>query len=302
MYKYFCVDRIDREGLLLFTEDYIQTDKISEADCLFVRSTDLRSMKIPDQVKIIARAGAGISNLPLEECKKRKIKVVNTPGANANGVKELVIAGMLLASRGILQGVRWVENYAEKEKISIKTEKVKKNFAGCELKGKKAGVIGLGAIGSLVADTLKIFGMNVYGCDPYLTEEKKKEWEEKGIWIVSQEEIYKNCDYITIHVPEEESTKGMIGKEELHCMKEGTVLLNFSRSSIVDEGSILYALEKGKIKRYVTDFPTDEIRGEKGVLAIPHLGASTKESEENCAKEAVKKVMKFFDEENFRKS
>ena len=302
MYKYFCIDRISEEGISLFTDDYMPADTMEEADILFVRSTDLHNVKIPEKVKVIARAGSGINNLPLKECEQQKIKIINTPGANANGVKELVIAGMLLSSRKILEGIHWVENYDGEDPISKRTEKIKKIFAGWELKGKTAGVIGLGAIGSLVADTLVFLGMKVYGYDPFLKEEKKKEWEKKAVVVTSQEKIYKNCDYITLHVPEEEKTKGMVGKEELELMKRGVVLLNFSRSSIVQEESILKAIEEGKISSYVTDFPTDQIKGKKGVLAIPHLGASTRESEQNCAAEAVKKVMQFFSKENLKKS
>lgn len=262
----------------------------------------MHDMEFGKNLKVVARAGAGVNNIPLDRCAEEGIVVFNTPGANANGVKELVIAGMLLASRDIVGGIQWVQEYEEDGQIAKQAEKQKKKFAGCELQGKKLGVIGLGAIGVLVANAAVHLGMDVYGYDPYISVD--------GAWQLSRsihhantvDELYRECDYITIHVPAMETTKGMINEDAVSLMKENVVVLNFARDVLVNEEDMIDALLKGKVKCYVTDFPNDTIVGVKGAIVIPHLGASTEESEDNCAKMAVKEVMDFLENGNIRNS
>ena len=239
-----------------------------------------------------------MNNIPLEKCAEQGIVVFNTPGANANGVKELVIAGMLLASRDIIGGINWVEENEEDGNIAKDAEKAKKAFAGQELEGKKLGVIGLGAIGVLVANA----ATHLYGYDPYVSVDSAWRLSRSIHHTTNVDEIYENCDYITVHVPALDSTKGMIGKDALGLMKEGVIVLNFARDVLVDSEAMVDALVAGKVKHYVTDFPTPEIAGVKGAIVIPHLGASTEESEDNCAKMAVKEVMDYLENGNIKNS
>lgn len=303
MYKYHCLNPISQVGLdILPKGDYEATENIGDADAVLVRSAAMHDMELSDKVKAVARAGAGVNNIPLEDYAKKGIVVFNTPGANANGVKEMVIAGMLLAARDIVGGVQWVESQKENPDIAKLAEKQKKNYAGTEIQGKKLGVIGLGAIGVLVANAAIHLGMEVYGFDPFISVDAA--WNLSRSINRSQDvsEIYRECDYITIHVPLLDSTRGMIGKEAFEQMKEGAVILNFSRDILVDEESLLQALESGKVKKYVTDFANPTILKGKNVLVTPHLGASTEESEDNCAIMASKEIRDYLENGNIKNS
>ena len=302
MYKYHNLNPISQVGLDEFTKDYAPVSTPETADAILVRSAAMHEMEFAPDLKAIARAGAGVNNIPLEKCAEQGIVVFNTPGANANGVKELVIAGMLLASRDIIGGINWVQENEEDGNIAKDAEKAKKAFAGQELEGKKLGVIGLGAIGVLVANAATHLGMDVYGYDPYVSVDSAWRLSRSIHHTTNVDEIYENCDYITVHVPALDSTKGMIGKDALGLMKEGVIVLNFARDVLVDSEAMVDALVAGKVKHYVTDFPTPEIAGVKGAIVIPHLGASTEESEDNCAKMAVKEVMDYLENGNIKNS
>ena len=302
MYKYSCLNPIANVGLDLFTDEYEKTEQLQEADAVLVRSAVMHDLELPKSLHAIARAGAGVNNIPLDKCAQEGIVVFNTPGANANGVKELVFAGMLLASRDIVGGINWLKEVKDEADIAKMAEKQKKLFAGSELKGKKLGVIGLGAIGILVANAAVHFGMEVYGYDPYISVDAAWKLSRDIKHIQNVEDIYKECDFITIHVPLLDSTKGMINEEAISMMKETTVVLNFARDLLVDEKAMVEALEAGKIKKYVSDFPNPVTAGNENVILIPHLGASTEESEDNCAVMAVKEVMDFMENGNVRNS
>ena len=302
MFKYHCLNPISQVGLGQLDENYVKTENVEEADAILVRSAKMHEMEFPKSLKVIARAGAGVNNIPLDRCADEGIVVFNTPGANANGVKELVIAGMLLAARDIIGGINWVQEYEEDGDIAKITEKKKKAFAGTEIQGKKLGVIGLGAIGVLVANAAIGLGMEVYGYDPYLSVDSA--WRLKGgiYHAKTVDEIYKECDYITVHVPALDDTKGMIDKHAISLMKEGVVILNFARDVLVNQEDIVDALVSGKVHSYVTDFPTQEIVGVKGAIVIPHLGASTEEAEDNCAKMAAEELKDFLENGNITHS
>ena len=302
MPNYTCLNAISHVGLDLFTEDYRKTEEMKDADAILVRSAAMHEMELPENLKVIARAGAGVNNIPLDKCAEKGIVVFNTPGANANGVKELVLAGLLLASRDIIGGVNWVQSERQNEDIAKMAEKEKKKFAGCELKVKKLGIIGLGAIGVLVANAAVNLDMEVYGYDPYISVDAAWKLSRNIKHINDVKEIYRECDYITIHVPLMDSTRKMIGAESIDMMKDGVVLLNFARDLLVDEDAVVSALKTGKVKRYVTDFPNPVTAGAKGTIVIPHLGASTAESEDNCAKMAVEEVMEYLENGNIRNS
>ncbi|RGO27911.1 3-phosphoglycerate dehydrogenase [Dorea sp. OM02-2LB] len=302
MLKYHCLNPIAEVGLERFTENYTTAANEADADAILVRSAGMHEMEFSSQLKAIARAGAGVNNIPLDKCAEQGIVVFNTPGANANGVKELVIAGMLLAARDIVGGIRWVEENEEDGDIAKKAEKQKKQFAGTELDGKKLGVIGLGAIGVRVANVATHLGMDVYGYDPYVSVDAAWKLSRNIHHAKTVDELYEECDYITIHVPAMESTKNMIDKDALSLMKENVVVLNFSRDVLVNSEAIVDALVAGKIRGYVTDFPIPELAGVKGAIVIPHLGASTEESEDNCAKMAVDEVMDFLENGNIQHS
>ena len=302
MRKYYCMNPIAQVGLDNFSKNYIKTDEITEADGILVRSASMHEMELPDGLLAVARAGAGVNNIPLEKCAEKGIVVFNTPGANANGVKELVIAGMLLAARDIIGGINWVQEYEEDGDIAKITEKKKKVFAGTELEGKKLGVIGLGAIGVLVANAAVHLGMEVYGYDPYVSVDSAWRLSRNIHHAKTADEIYKECDYITVHVPALEDTKGMINKDAISLMKKGVVILNFARDVLVNQEDIVDALVSEKVRCYVTDFPTKEIVGVRGAIVIPHLGASTEESEDNCAKMAAAEVKDFLENGNITHS
>ena len=302
MYKYHCLNPISEVGLAQLDENYVVTGNADEADAILVRSAKMHDMEFSRNLKAIARAGAGVNNIPLERCADEGIVVFNTPGANANGVKELVIAGMLLAARDIIGGINWVQEYEEDGDIAKITEKKKKAFAGTELQGKKLGVIGLGAIGVRVANVAVHLGMDVYGYDPYVSVDAAWNLSRSIHHAKTVDELYKECDYITIHVPALDDTKGMIDKNAISLMKDGVVILNLARDVLVNQEDIVDALVSGKVRSYVTDFPTKEIVGVKNAIVIPHLGASTEESEDNCAKMAAAELRDFLENGNITHS
>lgn len=302
MYHYYCLNPISEVGIDAMTENYVPVSDPKKADALLVRSAGMHDMEFSPELKAIARAGAGVNNIPLERCAEEGIVVFNTPGANANGVKELVVAGMLLASRDIIGGINWVQENEEDGNIVKDTEKAKKAFAGCELEGKKLGVIGLGAIGGLVANAGIHLGMEVFGYDPYVSVDAAWRLSRNIHHAKTVDELYKNCDYITLHVPATESNRGMIDKNSLGLMKKGVVVLNFARDVLVNEEDMIDALESGQVKHYVSDFPTPVIAGVKGAIVIPHLGASTAESEDNCARMAVRELMDYLEYGNIKNS
>ena len=302
MFQYHCLNPIANVGLDLFSQDYKKTEDMNEAQAVLVRSAAMHDMELPEGLCAVARAGAGVNNSPLEKCAEQGIVVFNTPGANANGVKELVFAGMLLASRDITGGINWVLENKESETISKDVEKAKKAFAGREIAGKKLGVIGLGAIGVKVANAATHLGMDVYGYDPFISVNAAWSLSRNVKHISNVEDIYRECDYITIHVPLLEDTKKMLNKEAFAQMKDGVVVLNFARDLLVDEEAILEAIKEGKVKKYVSDFPNSVTAGQEGCILIPHLGASTEESEDNCAVMAVQEVKDFLENGNIRNS
>ena len=302
MFKYHCLNPISHVGLEQLDENYVKTDDAKEADAILVRSAKMHDMDFGPNLKLIARAGAGVNNIPLDRCAEEGIVVFNTPGANANGVKEIVIAGMLLAARDIIGGINWVQEYEEDGDIAKITEKKKKAFAGTEIQGKKLGVIGLGAIGVLVANAAVNLGMDVYGYDPYLSVDAAWKLSRHIHHAKTVDELYNQCDYITIHVPATDDTKGMIDKNAISLMKKGVVILNFARDVLVNQEDIVDALVSEKVRCYVTDFPTKEIVGVKGSIVIPHLGASTEESEDNCARMAASELRDFLENGNIHHS
>lgn len=302
MFRYYCLNPISQVGLVNFTENYTKTESVEEAQGVLVRSASMHEMELPEKLLAIARAGAGVNNIPLDKCAEKGIVVFNTPGANANGVKELVIAGMLLAARDVVGGIEWVKNNAGDENVAKTAEKEKKNFAGTELMGKKLGIIGLGAIGVKVANAVRHLGMEVYGYDPYVSVDAAWNLSRDVKHVLNVEDIYRDCDYITIHVPLLDSTKEMINKDAIAQMKDGVVILNFARDLLANEQDVLAGIESGKIRKYVSDFPNSITAGKPGCIVIPHLGASTEESEDNCAVMAVKEMMDYLQNGNIKNS
>lgn len=302
MFQLNCLNPISKVGLKNLTDAYQMTENVNEAQGILVRSASMHEMELPDSLLAVARAGAGVNNIPLDKCAEKGIVVFNTPGANANGVKELVIAGMLLAARGVIDGIEWVKSAKDDENIAKTTEKEKKNFAGTEIQGKKLGVIGLGAIGVKVANAAVSLGMEVYGYDPYLSVNAAWNLSRSVKHVFNVEDIYAECDYITIHVPLLDSTKGKINKEAIAKMKDGVVILNFARDLLANEADVLEAIKSGKVHRYVSDFPNTTTAGQPGCIVLPHLGASTEESEDNCAVMAVEEMMDYLENGNIRNS
>lgn len=302
MFTFNCLNPISNKGLELFSTDYKKVETIGEADAVLVRSAAMHDIELGDKLSCVARAGAGVNNIPLDKCAEEGIVVFNTPGANANGVKELVFAGMLLASRDIVGGINWVLENKDDENIGKTAEKAKKAFAGTEIAGKKLGVIGLGAIGVKVANDANRLGMEVLGYDPYISVNAAWNLSRNVKHVTNVEEIYRECDFITVHVPLLDATKGMINKEAVQMMKKGVVILNFARDLLVDEKAVLDGIEAGKVRHYVTDFANPTVAGEKGVICTPHLGASTEEAEDNCAVMAVKEVMDYMENGNITHS
>ena len=302
MFNYTCLNPIAGVGLDLLSDEYNKVDDIKDAQAVLVRSAAMHDMELPKTLEVVARAGAGVNNIPLDKCAEAGIVVFNTPGANANGVKELVFAGMLLAARDVVGGIEWVKGEEGNADVAKLAEKQKKNFAGSEIAGKKLGVIGLGAIGVKVANAATHLGMEVYGYDPYISVNAAWSLSRNVNHVNAVEEIYKNCDYITIHVPLLDSTKKMINAEAIAMMKPTTVVLSFARDLLVDEEAMVAALEEGKIAKYVSDFPNPTTVGKKGCIVTPHIGASTEESEDNCAVMAVKEIRDFLENGNITHS
>ena len=293
MYKVHCLNNISPKGLELLDENYELTDHVEEADVILVRSANMHEMAVPANLKAVARAGAGVNNIPLEALAEAGVAVFNTPGANANAVKELVIAGMLLASRDIIGGVEWCRANADDENIGKSAEKAKKQFAGTEITGKTLGVIGLGAIGKLVAQAAEALGMKVVGYDPYSSAEKAAAISPNLVYVESLDDLYPVSDFVTIHVPATPDTKGMVNADAFAQMKDDVVLLNFARDTLVDDAALAEAMEAGKVRAYVTDFANPAVMQLPRAIVIPHLGASTAEAEDNCAIMAVQEVMAY---------
>lgn len=297
-----CLNPIAACGMDLLPEGYQVVEELADADVVLVRSAAMHDLELPAGLKAIARAGAGVNNIPLDKCAEQGIVVFNTPGANANGVKEIVIAGLLLASRDLIGGYNWVKENSTDPDIARAVEKNKSKFAGCEIEGKKLGVIGLGAIGAKVANVAVNLGMEVYGYDPYVSVDAAWNLSRHVKHISNVEDIYKDCDYITIHVPALDSTRGMINAAAFDMMKDGVKILNFARDILVNEADLKAALASGKVSRYVTDFPNTTVAGVDGVITLPHLGASTEESEDNCAIMAVKQLVDYIENGNIKNS
>ena len=300
--KVNCLNPIAACGMELLPDTYEITDNYADAEAVLVRSASMHDLELSDKLLAVARAGAGVNNIPLDKCAEKGIVVFNTPGANANGVKELVVAALLMASRDLVGGYNWVMENAADPDIAKKVEKQKKNYAGNEIAGKKLGVIGLGAIGAKVANIAVRLGMEVYGYDPYVSVDVAWGLSKYVKHITNVEDIYKECDYITVHVPALDSTKGMINAGAFALMKDGVKILNFARDILVNEDDLKAAIESGKVAKYMTDFPNPKISGFKNVVALPHLGASTEESEDNCAIMACKEIKDFIDNGNIKNS
>ncbi|MBQ8238574.1 MAG: phosphoglycerate dehydrogenase [Oscillospiraceae bacterium] len=298
MHHVHYLNKISPKGTELWTEKYNATDDIHQADAVLVRSANMHDMELPENLLAVARAGAGVNNIPLTSCADQGIVVFNTPGANANGVMELALCGMLLACRDVVGGINWVQTIKGSSEVSKLVEKGKSQFAGMEIAHKRLGVIGLGAIGGPLANAARRLGMEVYGCDPFISIEAAWHLDHHIVRVKTREEIYEKCDIISIHVPLLPDTRQMINAEAIARMKDGAIVLNFARDALVDDEAMANALRTGKIRRYVTDFPNEKTANMPGCIAIPHLGASTEESEDNCAKMAVKQVMNYLENGN----
>jgi D-3-phosphoglycerate dehydrogenase len=303
MFKIQTLNKIDPDGLKLFPSGYKISDEQSDADAIVLRSYKMHDMELPASLKAIARAGAGVNNIPINKCTEQGIVVFNTPGANANGVKELVLAGLLLSSRDIIGAVNWAQTLIGKgDEVASLVEKGKKNFAGQEIQGKTLAVIGLGAIGVLVANAASALGMNVVGYDPYITVRHALELNQNITWVEGIEPLLAQADYVTVNIPLTPDTKGYINKEKFGMMKDGVKILNFARGGLVDNNDLKEAIATGKVSNYVTDFPDEECLKMDKVISIPHLGASTKESETNCAIMAVNQIKDFLENGNIKNS
>ena len=298
MYQIHSLNKISPKGMALWTEEYTQVDAMEAADAVMVRSAAMHDMEFSDKLLAVARAGAGVNNIPLDRCAENGIVVFNTPGANANGVMELALCGMLLGCRDIVGGIEWVKTIQNEPDVAKLVEKGKSKFAGHEIAHKKLGVIGLGAIGGPLANAAIKLGMEVYGCDPFISIDAAWHLDSNIIRVKTRDEIYEQCDIISVHVPLLDDTKKMINAEAISKMKDGVLILNFARDLLVDDDAMEAALKSGKVSKYITDFPNTRTAGMEGVIAIPHLGASTEESEDNCARMAVKQVMNYLENGN----
>lgn len=295
MYKILTLNKISKAGTGLFGEAFICTDGCENPDAIMVRSASLHEMELPESLRAIARAGAGVNNIPIDKCSEKGIVVFNTPGANANAVKELVIAGLLLSSRKIYQGIGWTQTLKGKgDEVGKLVEKNKNQFVGPEIKGKTLGVVGLGAIGVLVANAAMSLGMNVVGIDPFISVDAALKLSRSVKLAKSLKEVFECSDYITLHVPLNNETRNFINADAISTMKDGVRILNFARAELVNDTDIINSLSAEKVACYVTDFPNDPLIGVEGVITIPHLGASTPESEENCAEMAARELIEFF--------
>ncbi len=298
MYQYHYLNKISEKGTVLWTEEYCPADAVENAQAIVVRSAAMHDMEFSDNLLAVARAGAGVNNIPLDRCAQEGIVVFNTPGANANGVVELALCGMLLGCRDVVGGINWVQSIKDTGDVAKKVEKGKSQFAGHEIVNKKLGVIGLGAVGGPLANAAIKLGMQVYGCDPYISIAAAWHLDSNIIPVKTRDEIYEQCDIISLHTPLLDDTRKMINADAIAKMKDGVIILNFARDLLVDDDAMDEALKSGKVKRYITDFPNDKTAKMDGVVAIPHLGASTEESEDNCAKMAVKEVMNYLENGN----
>ena len=298
MYNIHYLNKISAKGTAQLTEEYQKVDSVTEADAVLVRSAAMHDMELGDKLLAVARAGAGVNNIPLERCAEEGIVVFNTPGANARSVMEMALCGLLLGSRDVVAGINWVQSIKDEPDVAKLVEKGKSQFAGHEIYGKKLGIIGLGAIGGPLANRARKLGMDVCGYDPFISVEAAWHLDRHVQRVNKTEEIYENCDVITLHVPLLPSTEKMINAETLAKMKDGVIILNFARDKLVDDDAMAEALASGKVHRYVTDFPNAKTAGMPGCIAIPHLGASTEESEDNCAKMAVRQVMDYLENGN----
>lgn len=302
MFKVNYLNKISPKGTALWTDSYQETDSADDAQAILVRSAAMHEMNFGNDLLAVARAGAGVNNIPLARCAEEGIVVFNTPGANANGVVELSLCGMLLGCRDVIGGINWVQSIKGEGDIAKKVEKGKSKFAGNEIINKRLGVIGLGAIGGPLANAARKLGMEVYGCDPFISIDAAWHLDSNIVRVNTRDEIYSQCDIISLHVPLLDDTRKMINAEALSKMKDGVIILNFARDLLVDDNAMEEALKSGKVKRYITDFPNDRTANMEGVVAIPHLGASTEESEDNCAKMAVKQVMDYLENGNIKNS
>ena len=298
MFQVNYLNKISPKGTALWTEDYCQSQTVEEADALLVRSAAMQDMAFSQKLLAVARAGAGVNNIPLNRCAEQGIVVFNTPGANARSVMELTLCGLLLGCRDVVGGIEWVKSIAGTENVAKQVEKGKSQFAGHEILGRKLGVIGLGAVGGPFANAARKLGMQVYGCDPFISIDAAWHLDSQIHRVNSREEIFSTCDIISLHTPLLEDTRKMISAETLAKMKDGVIILNFARDLLVDDEAMAQALASGKVKRYITDFPTEKTAAMPGCIAIPHLGASTEESEDNCAKMAVTQVMNYLENGN----
>ena len=303
MYRIDLLNKISKKGLSLFTEKYEYRADIPDPDGILVRSKEMKEMTLPSSLKAIARAGAGVNNIPIDKCSDKGLVVFNTPGANANGVKELVILGMLMASRKVVEGIIWAKGLVgEGDKVPDLIEKGKSKFGGTEILGKKLGLVGLGAIGTMVANAAEGLGMEVWGYDPFLSIEAAWRLSRNTKKAPNLDKLLSECDFISLHVPQNKDTKGFINADKFAVMKKGVVILNFARGGLVDTPSLKKAIADGIVACYVTDFPDEEIIKTDKVISIPHLGASTEESEENCAIMAAKQLMDFLENGNIKNS
>ena len=298
MFQIHYLNKISQQGTALWTEEFALTDDMEKADGIVLRSANMHDMELPGNLLAVARAGAGVNNIPLTTCADKGIVVFNTPGANARSVMELTLCGMLLGSRDIIGGVNWVQSIKDDPDISKLVEKGKSRFAGHEIAGKKLGIIGLGNIGGPLANRARKLGMEVYGCDPHISVEAAWNLDGHVQRVKTPEEIYALCDIITVHVPLLKETEKMINASALSKMKDGVIILNFARDLLVDDDAMADALTSGKVARYVTDFPNPKTANMPGCIAIPHLGASTEESEDNCARMAVRQMMDYLENGN----
>ena len=298
MYKIGTLNKISPAGLNRLTDNYTVVEEVQEANGIILRSYDMHEMDFSENLLAVGRAGAGVNNIPLDRCAEQGIVVFNSPGANANAVKELCLAGLLLAARNIPAAYSWASTLAGTEGVGKSVEKGKGQFAGTEIMGKTLGVIGLGAIGVLVANAAEKLGMNVIGYDPFFSTKAAHALSPTIKVVTDLKDLYPACDYITIHVPAMDATKGMINAEAIAQMKDGVYFLNFARDKLVNDADMLAALAEGKVKKYITDFPNDAVIGQEGVVALPHLGASSAEAEDNCAVMAVNQVMDYIENGN----
>ena len=302
MYNIHYLNKISAQGTALWSDNFALTDDVEKADGILVRSANMHEMHLPDNLAAVARAGAGVNNIPLTSCAEKGIVVFNTPGANANSVMELALCGMLLSCRDIVGGINWVQSIKGSSEIGRLVEKGKSQFAGHEIRHKNLGVIGLGAVGGPLANAARRLGMNVYGCDPFISIEAAWHLDSHILRVNKREDLYAQCDIISLHTPLLEDTRKMINAEAIAKMKDGVIILNFARDLLVDDDAMAQALASGKVSRYVTDFPNEKTANMPGCIAIPHLGASTEESEDNCSKMAVREMMNYLENGNINNS